>query len=510
MHYSKVIIAISLALIISLIVYIVDDANVVDKEVGVPSLVQRGLLHLRGLKKKKKRGKANKSGKNKRGKADKAGKNDNVFVKDSKDYEVNNVSNPTTPTPTPAPPIPSDNLVPVAHPDSVTLPAEGFVSVDVLENDKAADEHELFVNATASNNDDCSVGLDRTTVMVHPQGNADGSCEYEVCDEQNMCSKATITFTVEDVDNNNNKESAPTNWSEDEYDEVEAIDSGVSAINPFCKEGGRWCDIKDCASGENRRFDPENECPKYLSYSDNGIRSASCCGSSPNGGCLVRRLKVSGWGPSFEAGLGCGGGETACVPFLDGAVAVYSSDRLEFQDSWFCGFMDRGSFCGQDCAGDSNILSGIELATGRCLGALNELQLCGNLGKGCPINGRIGCNPSTGLGTWSEDRVVSGRRWTGKQIGRARSPKYCEEFALRQPVYISDFGKMYDGNRWFCWDEGCWPSGMRCGRDGGWGQSDLGCFRDHVSEGGKRYWGGCCSGEIEYHSGTYSYWYQCK
>ena len=63
MHYSKVIIAISLALIVSLIVYIVDDANVVDKEVGVPSLVQRGLLHLRGLKKKKKRGKANKSGK---------------------------------------------------------------------------------------------------------------------------------------------------------------------------------------------------------------------------------------------------------------------------------------------------------------------------------------------------------------------------------------------------------------------------------------------------------------
>ena len=56
MHYSKVIIAISLALIVSLIVYIFDDANVVDKE-GVPaSLVQRGLLHLRGLKKKKKRG----------------------------------------------------------------------------------------------------------------------------------------------------------------------------------------------------------------------------------------------------------------------------------------------------------------------------------------------------------------------------------------------------------------------------------------------------------------------
>ena len=89
MHYSKVIIAILLAFIVLLIVYIFDDANanVVDKKVGVPSLVQRGLLHLRGLKKKKKRGKANKSGKGKRGKADKAGKNDNVFVKDSNSWD---------------------------------------------------------------------------------------------------------------------------------------------------------------------------------------------------------------------------------------------------------------------------------------------------------------------------------------------------------------------------------------------------------------------------------------
>ena len=83
---SKFIIASSLALIITtLVVFIFHDGTtpIIMNEEGLPSLVQRGLLHLRGLKKKKKkRGKGNKSGKGKRSKADKAGKNDNVFVHD--------------------------------------------------------------------------------------------------------------------------------------------------------------------------------------------------------------------------------------------------------------------------------------------------------------------------------------------------------------------------------------------------------------------------------------------
>ena len=267
-----------------------------------------------------------------------------------------------------------------------------------------------------------------------------------------------------------------------------------------------WCSPNSCASNINIRGDPENECPRYQRFSAEGIRSVSCCGTSPDGGCLVRRLTVSA-NPMIE------------VDSYNLEVEVSSSDRLEFRDSYLCGLLDDGDFGGQDCAGDDNILGATEVINGRCLGALNELQVGMVIGDpvvgirniGVPIQGRIGCNPSTGLGTWSEDRGFrNGMRWTGKQIGRARAPKYCEGFALRQPVYISTLGKMYDGNRWFCLKEGCWYSGFRCGRDGGWGQSDLGCFRDHRSMNGKRYWGGCCSGEIEYDSGTYSYWYKCK
>ena len=246
MYYSKVIIAISLAFIVSLIVYIFNDANVVDKEVGVPSLFRRGLLHLRGLKKKKKkRGKANKSGKGKRSKAGKAGKNDNVFIhswdydnvpddvsKDSsKDYEVNNVSNLTTQTPTPAAPIPSDNdNVPVVSPKSVYIPLGEYAFVDVFEvqtDEQMLSESDLKVTTItrAASNADCSIGLDFKSVMVTPHAEFIGSdyCEYEACDEQNMCSMATITFTVEDVDTNNESTPAPAPVGTEEEYEVEAI-----------------------------------------------------------------------------------------------------------------------------------------------------------------------------------------------------------------------------------------------------------------------------------------------
>ena len=336
---------------------------------------------------------------------------------------MNNVSNPTTPTPTPAPPIPSDNLLPVAHPDSVIIPAEGFVSVDVLENDKAADEHEVFVNATASNNDDCSVGLDHTTVMVHPQGNADGSCEYEVCDEQNMCSKATITFTVEDVDNNNNKESAPTNWSEDEYEveyEVEAfetcIPSGQECGQLGRRSNGLWdTSTEDTGCYITRQEVADNECPRITGFIDPNApeykryKSNLCC----SGGCIIEEYE------------------------LESTALIDRPRKIQGGKKQYCDFLPEGALCGQDNQPDRVLI----------------LE--------CGIK-YPGCNPETD-GTWTGERFKTTyskskqecvskawwgycykyetrtetytHTWNADDIGRARAPPHCEVYALKDPIY---------------------------------------------------------------------------
>jgi len=112
------------------------------------------------------------------------------------------VPNPTNPpvTPTPPPvPAPAGN-VPVARPDSASVPAGGDLAfVAVLGNDTPAQGQTLTVKSvTAASNGDCSIGLDLLEVVYSPNGGFTGtdSCDYEACDAQPECDTATITFTV--------------------------------------------------------------------------------------------------------------------------------------------------------------------------------------------------------------------------------------------------------------------------------------------------------------------------
>ena len=145
-----------------------------------------------------------------------------------------NVSNPTTPTPTPATPLPSDN-VPVVSPISVNIAFGEYAFVDVFEDEEQMlSDFKVTTITHAASNADCSIGLDFKSVMVAPHAEFIGTdyCEYEVCDEQDQCSKATITFTVEDVDTNNESTPAPAPvGTEDEY-EVEAISRNESGPPP--------------------------------------------------------------------------------------------------------------------------------------------------------------------------------------------------------------------------------------------------------------------------------------
>jgi len=158
-------------------------------------------------------------------------------------------------------------------------------------------------------------------------------------------------------------------------------------------------------------------------------------------------------------------------------------------------------------------------------GAKSLSQLEWKDGTTTRYNGVHGCNPFMD-GTWSEGVTNTiywatlewdwsgwlprsykkthsvSESWTGQQIFRAMAV-HCEGYALREPVSFLDGtpalnplrAKMYGGWNWYCKKEGCWPSGQICGRDGGPGIPDLGCFAESklygsLMYGYRRYWGG--------------------
>jgi len=126
---------------------------------------------------------------------------------------------------------------------------------------------------------------------------------------------------------------------------------------------------------------------------------------------------------------------------------------------------------------------------------------------------------------WGYNTETYTHTWNADDIGRARAP-HCEVYALKDPIRFATLfpgvDKMYGSGmmNWYCKKEGCWESGKYCGRHGGFGVPHLGCFKDSVLYGGssfegKRYWAGCCSGEIEkedtfFGQSAHSYWYRCK
>ena len=251
-----------------------------------------------------------------------------------------------------------------------------------------------------------------------------------------------------------------------------------------------------CYAKSTRQEVADNECPR-LTPDGTRFKSNDCC----SGGCIVREYRL-------QSRL-----STNVVEFIP----------IRYKSNFRCDFLPEGGLCGQDGIAWSDQWSG----------------------KYTIIPG---CNPETD-GTWTGERFeitytnpeakcvdwywpgvctkwessTYTHTWYADDIWRARAP-HCEVYALREPVIFflpglipswTGASKMYGSGRmnWYCKKEGCWESGKICGRDGGWGISDLGCFKDSVSYGGKRYWAGCCSGEIEKTTlsvVSYSPWYQCK
>lgn len=108
---------------------------------------------------------------------------------------------PTQTTPvTPAPaPVPVGG--PVIRDDAVTITADDFAFIDVLENDTPAPGQTLAVQSIVSDaaNGGCTIGVDLVSVAYIPNAGFVGTdtCVYEACDLIPECGTATISIEVE-------------------------------------------------------------------------------------------------------------------------------------------------------------------------------------------------------------------------------------------------------------------------------------------------------------------------